>query len=109
MPKENDWGRDLPFRSTLGADDVPAMMDLTRLAKPGPFAARTHELGAFLGIEVDERLIAGERMRSADYTEKTAICVRPDYRGRGYAQMLLGAIDRQISAHGEIPFLHVFF
>ena len=35
---------------TLGADDVPAMMALTELTKPGPFGARTHELGTFLGI-----------------------------------------------------------
>jgi ribosomal protein S18 acetylase RimI-like enzyme len=34
--------------------------------------------------------------------------VHPDHRGRGYAQILLGAIARQISSRGEIPFLHVF-
>jgi predicted GNAT family acetyltransferase len=34
--------------------------------------------------------------------------VRPGYRGRGYAQHLLGAVARQILAGGEIPFLHVF-
>src|SRR3984893_431260 len=28
---------------TLGADDVPAMMELTKLTNPGPFAPRTHE------------------------------------------------------------------
>ena len=52
--------------------------------------------------------MAGERMKPANYTEMTAICVHPDHRGRGYAQALLGAIARQISARGEIPFLHVF-
>ena len=31
----------------LGADDVPAMLALTELTKPGPFSARTHELGTF--------------------------------------------------------------
>jgi predicted GNAT family acetyltransferase len=95
---------------TLGAADVPAMMELTDLTKPGPFAKRTHELGTFLGIKVEGRLaaMAGERMKPANYTEMTAICVHPDFRGRGYAQMLLGAIARQILARGEIPFLHVF-
>ena len=29
------------------------MMALTKLTNPGPFAARTHELGTFLGIKVD--------------------------------------------------------
>lgn len=95
---------------TLGADDVPDMMELTALTKPGPFSARTHELGTFLGIRVDGQLVAmvGERMKPANYTEITAVCVHPSHRGRGYGQMLLGAISRQISARGEIPFLHVF-
>jgi len=95
---------------TLGAGDVPAMMELTKLTRPSPFTPRAHELGTFLGIRVDGRLaaMAGERMKPAGYTEMTAICVHPDFRGRGYAQILLGAIARQISARGEIPFLHVF-
>ena len=95
---------------TLGAEDVPAMMELTALTKPGPFSARTHELGTFLGIRVDGQLaaMAGERMKPAGYTEITAVCVHPSHRGRGYGQMLLSAVSRQILARGEIPFLHVF-
>ncbi|WP_407183666.1 GNAT family N-acetyltransferase [Bradyrhizobium centrosematis] len=94
----------------LGAADVPAMMALTELTKPGPFAARTHELGTFLGIRARGELVAmaGERMKPGNFTEMTAICVHPDHRGRGYAQALLGAIARQIEARGDIPFLHVF-
>ncbi|NOJ48329.1 GNAT family N-acetyltransferase [Bradyrhizobium archetypum] len=95
---------------TLGVDDVPAMIELTALTKPGPFSARTHELGTFLGIRVDGQLVAmiGERMKPANYTEITAVCVHPSHRGRGYGQMLLSAISRQIVSRGEIPFLHVF-
>jgi predicted GNAT family acetyltransferase len=52
--------------------------------------------------------MAGERMKPANYTEMTAVCVHPDHRGRGYAQVLLAAVSRQIAARGEIPFLHVF-
>ena len=76
---------------TLGVDDVPAMIELTALTKPGPFSARTHELGTFLGIRVDGQLVAmaGERMKPAHYTEMTAVCVHPSHRGRGYGQMLL--------------------
>jgi ribosomal protein S18 acetylase RimI-like enzyme len=94
----------------LGVDDAPAMVGLAELTKPGPFTLRTHELGTFLGIKVDGRLVAmtGERMKPAKYTEITAVCVHPEYRGRGYAQMLLSAISRQIVARGETPFLHVF-
>jgi Predicted acetyltransferase len=67
-------------------------------------------LGTFLGIRIDGRLVAmvGERMKPANCTEITAVCVHPDHRGRGYAQVLLAAISRQIVARGEIPFQHVF-
>jgi ribosomal protein S18 acetylase RimI-like enzyme len=95
---------------TLGADDVPAMMELTKLTNPGPFALRTHELGTFLGIRIDGQLVAmaGERMKPANYAEITAVCVHPSHRGHGYAQILLATVSRQISTRGEIPFLHVF-
>ena len=95
---------------TLGAADVPDMMALVELTKPGPFGLRTHELGTFLGIRVDGQLVAmtGERMKPGNYTEMTAVCVHPSHRGRGYAQALLGAVAQQIVARGEIPFLHVF-
>ncbi|MFL5236827.1 MAG: GNAT family N-acetyltransferase [Rhizomicrobium sp.] len=105
---------DSPLRGAaivrLGAADVPAMMALTELTKPGPFAPRTHELGTFLGIRDGGELVAmvGERMKPGNFTEMTAVCVHPDYRGRGYAQALLAAIGQQIEARGEIPFLHVF-
>jgi predicted GNAT family acetyltransferase len=95
---------------TLGVADVPDMLALTALTKPGPFNPRTHELGTFLGIRVGGELVAmaGERMKPADYTEITAVCVHPSHRGHGYGQILLSAISRQIVARGEIPFLHVF-
>src|ERR1700688_1055354 len=102
MPAETSGRADIV---TLGADDVPAMMELTKLTNPGPFAARTRELGTFLGVKVGGRLVAmaGERMKPAEYTEITAVCVHPDFRGRGHAQMLLGAVARQMSARGETP------
>ena len=94
----------------LGVDDVPAMLELTALTKPGPFSVRTHELGTFLGIKVVGQLVAmaGERMKPLQYTEITAVCVHPSHRGRGYGQILLGAVARRIVSRGEIPFLHVF-
>ncbi|WP_439375044.1 GNAT family N-acetyltransferase [Bradyrhizobium sp. DASA03120] len=105
---------DSPLRDveivTLGAADVPAMMALAELTKPGPFALRTHELGTFLGIRAGGELVAmtGERMKPGKFVEMTAVCVHPDYRGRGYAQALLAAVARRIEARGEFPFLHVF-
>jgi ribosomal protein S18 acetylase RimI-like enzyme len=95
---------------TLGADDAPAMVELTKLTNPGPFTLRTQELGTFLGIRIDGQLVAmaGERMKPVNYTEITAVCVHPNHRGRGYAQLLLGAVAKGITARGEIPVLHVF-
>jgi ribosomal protein S18 acetylase RimI-like enzyme len=94
----------------LDAADVPAMAELVALTNPGPFAARTHTLGTFLGIKLDGRLAAmiGERMKPGAYTEMTGICVHPEFRSRGYAQVLMAAIAKQIVARGEIPFLHVY-
>jgi predicted GNAT family acetyltransferase len=96
--------------ATLGVDDVSDMIELTALTKPGPFYARTHELGTFLGIRVDGQLVAmiGERMKPANFTEITAVCVHPSHRGRGFGQILLSAISHQIVSRGETPFLHVF-
>jgi hypothetical protein len=75
---------DVPVRgveiATLGIDDVPAMMELTELTKPGPFGVRTHELGSFLWIRVADQLVAmaGERMKPGNYTEITALaCTHP--------------------------------
>lgn len=95
--------------ATLGIDDVPAMMELTTLTKPGSFGVRTHELGTFLGIRIGGRLVAmaGERMKAVNHTEITALCVHPSYRRRGYGRMLLSAVSQRIVARGEIPFLHV--
>ena len=95
---------------TLGVADAPDMVTLTTLTKPGPFSLRTHELGTYLGIRVDGQLVAmaGERMKPAEYTEMSAVCVHPLHRGRGYGQILLSAIARRIMARGETPFLHLF-
>jgi predicted GNAT family acetyltransferase len=99
-----------PEMVVLGPDDVPAMMELAEVTKPGPFTSRTHELGVFLGVRVGNQLaaMAGERMKLDGYSEITAVCTHPSYRGRGYAQALLGAVSRIIVARGETPFLHVF-
>ena len=69
----------------LTSDDVPEMLDLLRRTKPGPFAQRTVELGTYLGIRRDGRLVAmgGERMRPPGRTEISAVCTDPAYRGSG--------------------------
>lgn len=94
----------------LGVADVPDMLELTALTKPGPFFARTHELGRYIGIRVDGRLaaMAGERMRPQGFTEISAVCVHPDFQGRGHAKALVKALMGSIAARGERPFLHLY-
>ena len=60
------------------------MMELTALTKPGPFNKRTHELGTFLGICRDRRLVAmaGERLKVPGYTEVSAVCTIRKTQGR---------------------------
>ncbi len=93
----------------LGAGDVPAMLELTALTKPGPFYARTHELGRYIGIRAGGRLaaMAGERMRFDGYTEISAVCSHPDFRGKGNAKLLVKSLMATILARGDVPFLHV--
>lgn len=94
----------------LGPADVAEMVALARLTEPGPFEARTPELGGFLGIRVGGRLVAmaGERMKPEGYSEVSGVCTHPDHRGRGYAAMLSAAVADRIAARGETPFLHAY-
>jgi ribosomal protein S18 acetylase RimI-like enzyme len=93
----------------LTGDDEPEMTALVGAAEPGPWLPRTHELGEFLGIRVDGRLVAmvGQRMRLPDAIEISAVCTDPGHRGRGYAVALVGAMDDRIRDAGRRPFLHV--
>jgi ribosomal protein S18 acetylase RimI-like enzyme len=94
----------------LGPADVPEMRALADLTKPGPFEARTHELGAFYGVRDRGRLIAmaGERMKLNGFVEVSAVCTHPDYRGHGYAAQLTSIVSSQIAERGETAFLHAY-
>jgi predicted GNAT family acetyltransferase len=93
----------------LGAADADEMVELTELTKPGPFAKRTHELGTYLGVKENGKLIAmaGERLKLPGFTEVSAVCTHPHYVGKGYARILMGEVMRRICDRGETPFLHV--
>jgi ribosomal protein S18 acetylase RimI-like enzyme len=93
----------------MGPADVPEMMELVTLTKPGPFAQRTLEMGDYLGVREAGRLVAmaGERMRIEGFTEISAICTHPDWRGRGLARALIIRLVAAVTARGERPFLHV--
>jgi predicted GNAT family acetyltransferase len=90
--------------------DAPEMLALATLTEPGPFLARTHTMGSFLGIRIDGRLaaMAGERFRFPGYTEVSGVCTHPDFRGRGLARRLSTAVAARIASRGERPFLHAW-
>ncbi|MET9604896.1 GNAT family N-acetyltransferase [Streptomyces sp. NPDC006512] len=97
-----------PEAVRLGPDDVPEVLELIALTKPGPFLPRTVELGTYLGIRDRGRLVAmaGERLRPPGWTEISAVCTRPGYRGRGLATRLVRAVAAGIRERGDVPFLH---
>jgi ribosomal protein S18 acetylase RimI-like enzyme len=93
----------------LGTRDSPEMIELTAMTKPGPFNTRTHELGTYLGIRREGKLVAmaGERLKVPGHTEVSAVCTHPEHTGMGYAGILMTEVMRRIRDRGETPFLHV--
>ena len=108
-----DFAYDLPDDFAplpLGPGDVDDMIELATLTRPGPFRARTHELGQFWGIRENGRLaaMAGERMKQPGFTEVSGVCSHPDFRGRGWARLLSAYVAARIVARGEKPYLHAY-
>ncbi|MGG7575875.1 GNAT family N-acetyltransferase [Streptomyces sirii] len=97
-----------PEAVRLGPGDIPEILDLIALTRPGPFLPRTVELGTYLGIRHRGRLIAmaGERVHPPGWTEISAVCTHPAHRGRGLATRLVRAVAAGIRDRGETPFLH---
>lgn len=95
--------------SELSAADSAEMVELAALTNPGPFKKRTCELGTYVGIRRDGKLVAmaGERLKVPGYTEVSAVCTHPDHTGHGYARILMSAVMERILNRGETPFLHV--
>jgi hypothetical protein len=67
----------------LNATHSPEMLELTALTKPGPFDKRTHELGRYIGIFRQGKLVAmaGERLKVPGCTEVSAVCTHPEHAG----------------------------
>jgi ribosomal protein S18 acetylase RimI-like enzyme len=94
----------------LDTKDIPDMQALVEVTHPGPFGARTIELGRYIGVRRRGMLVAmaGERMRLDGFTEISAVCVHPSCRGQGLAAELISALARFIASRAETSFLHVF-
>jgi GNAT superfamily N-acetyltransferase len=104
--KQMTYQRDRPLPFASKTDDVmieplscanaAEMVELTSIAFPGFFRIRTCEMGNYYGIRHDGRLVAmcGERMNIGDYHEISGLCTHPDFRGRGYAALLMVQLMR---------------
>ena len=101
-------GTDIDFVD-LDKSHVDQMIALVELTQPGPFRARTIELGNYTGLFSGDNLIAmaGHRFNPTPYTEISAVCTHPDHLGKGYAFELLREQIKRILKKSEIPFLHV--
>lgn len=99
-----------PFEEAidLGADDVPEMLALVERNQPGPFRPRTHELGRYIGIRREGKLIAmaGERLHPEGWTEISAVATDPEYRGQGLASRLVLDVAFHIRQRGDRALLH---
>jgi predicted GNAT family acetyltransferase len=94
----------------LGAADVPEMLALAAATEPGPFLPETIRMGRYFGTRSgDGRLIAmaGERLKLNGFTEISAVCTHPDFRGQGHARALVEFLVAETLAEGNVPFLHV--
>lgn len=94
----------------LGDADAAEMLALATLTAPGPFYAETRAMGHFVGVREGGRLVAmaGERFKVPGFTEITAVCTHPDFRGKGYAKKLIRHQLARIQAQGEAGFLHSY-
>lgn len=93
----------------LNQENVPEMLELTGLTKPGPFSVHTIHFGNYEGIFEGGKLVAmaGHRLHCYEYIEISAVCTRPGYTGKGYARQLIQSQIRSIQAKNCVPYLHV--
>ena len=97
-----------PEAIELTPDDVPEILELIARTKPGPFLPRTIELGRYIGVRREGRLIAmaGERLHPPGWTEISAVCTDEAFRGQGLGRRLVLAVAHGIRERGEVPLMH---
>jgi GNAT superfamily N-acetyltransferase len=117
--KQMTYPRDRPLPATSRSDGIvieplscanaSEMVELTAIAFPGFFRIRTCEMGKYYGFRHEGRLIAmcGERMNIGDYHEISGLCTHPEFRGRGYAAVLMMQLMRDHRNTGLQSYLHV--
>jgi ribosomal protein S18 acetylase RimI-like enzyme len=86
------------------------MVALTEVAFPGFFRRRTCEMGSYFGVRSPAgQLIAmgGERLKLDGFSEISAVCTHPDFRGHAYGTHIIWEIVRMHRRQGVASFLHV--
>jgi predicted GNAT family acetyltransferase len=86
------------------------MVALTTLAFPGFFRQRTCEMGSYYGVRSPSgELIAmgGGRLKLEGFTEISAVCTHPDFRGLGLAAGIIWQVGREHRKEGVVSWLHV--
>ena len=93
----------------LSLADSEQAVELAAMTKPGPFRLGTMQMGTYVGFRDRRSLVAmgGERFAFPGFTEVSAICTHPDYRGRHFAESIVRWLCVMIQENGEVPFLHV--
>ena len=93
----------------LGPADVPEMLDLAGRTGVGPLTPRAVDLGTFLGVRREGRLVsmAGERIRIPGRTEIGTVATDPEHRGQGLAAHLVRVLTGVVRGRGDEAFLHV--
>src|ERR1700730_9204121 len=95
---------------SLSDANAGEMVVLTDLAFPGFFRQRTCEMGSYYGVRSDDgALIAmgGERLKLDGFTEISAVCTHPSFRGRGLAAAIIWQVVRKHRNEGVVSWLHV--
>jgi GNAT superfamily N-acetyltransferase len=93
----------------LGAEDRQQLYDLAQIAFPLFFRPRTSELGTYLGVFEEGKLVAmaGERMRVGGFQEISGVCTHPEHLGKGYARELTRSLLKRHRDKSLSSFLHV--
>jgi hypothetical protein len=94
----------------LSTASAQKMVDLTTLAFPGFFRSRTCEMGSYYGVRSPSgELISmgGERLQLDGYSEISAVCTHPSFRGQGFAAGLIWHLVRNHRCDVLVAWLHV--
>ncbi len=93
----------------LTKEDSPDIAEIVKLTEPGPYAPNVLELGRYIGIRDEGKLVAlvGERIKIDGYTEVSLVCTHPEHRRKGYAKALSGVLVEDIIERGEFPFVNI--